>query len=92
MLFRAATGRQQVWSGRSLLGSMLAGWGVFNFIEGLVDHQLLGIHHVLPGHPNQLLFDMLFLGSGVVLAAIGASLARSGQRQTEDAQHQVATG
>jgi uncharacterized membrane protein len=25
---------------------LLAGWGVFNIVEGLIDHQLLGLHHV----------------------------------------------
>jgi Predicted membrane protein (DUF2243) len=28
------------------VGVLLAGWGGFNLVEGLVDHQLLGIHHV----------------------------------------------
>jgi uncharacterized membrane protein len=82
MLFRAARDQAQTWAGRSLLGAMVAGWGVFNFVEGLIDHHLLGIHHVLPGHPNELLFDLLFLASGVVLMAVGAVLVRSGQRQT----------
>ena len=27
-------------------GGVLAGWGVFNVVEGLIDHQLLGAHHV----------------------------------------------
>src|SRR5687768_16745235 len=27
-------------------GLVLAGWGVFNLVEGLVNHQLLGVHHV----------------------------------------------
>ena len=71
LLFRAGGQPSQNWSGRTLLGSMLVGWGTFNFAEGLIDHQILGLHHVLPGHPQQFLFDMLFLGSGVLLAALG---------------------
>jgi uncharacterized membrane protein len=31
---------------RSHVGMLLAGWGVFNLVEGLIDHQVLGIHHV----------------------------------------------
>ena len=81
LLFHAARASQQVWSGRTLVGSMLAGWGLFNFVEGLIDHQLLGIHHVRPGHPEQFLFDMLFLASGGVLILIGSSLAREGPRR-----------
>jgi hypothetical protein len=26
--------------------AVLLGWGIFNVVEGLVDHQLLGLHHV----------------------------------------------
>jgi uncharacterized membrane protein len=33
-------------SGRSLLGWMLAGWGIFNVVEGVIDHLILGVHHV----------------------------------------------
>jgi uncharacterized membrane protein len=77
MLFRAARHAGPVWNGRVLFGSMLAGWGLFNFGEGLIDHQILGIHHVLPGHPHQFWFDMLFLASGVVFFMIGARLIQS---------------
>jgi uncharacterized membrane protein len=45
---------------------MLAGWGSFKLIEGIIDHHLLGIHHVRSG-PNQLLFDPSFLIFGAVL-------------------------
>ena len=82
LLFRAARDRLQLWAGRSMLGAMLAGWGVFNFVEGLIDHHVLRIHHVLPGHPNEFLFDLLFLASGLVLLVVGSVLVRSGQRPT----------
>ncbi len=28
------------------LGAMLLGWGAFNLVEGLINHQLLGLHNV----------------------------------------------
>jgi uncharacterized membrane protein len=65
-------------SGRSLLGLLLAGWGLFNLVEGIVDHHLLGIHHVKSGS-NQLLFDLAFLALGVMLLAGGWALYRSEQ-------------
>lgn len=77
MLFRAARQSDAMVRGRVLVGSMLAGWGLFNFIEGIIDHQILGIHHVLPGHPNQLWFDLLFLVAGILLFLIGARLIHS---------------
>lgn len=27
-------------------GLVMAGWGIFNLVEGLVDHHLLGVRHV----------------------------------------------
>jgi uncharacterized membrane protein len=33
-------------AGRHLAGLMLAGWGAFNLVEGIVDHQILTVHHV----------------------------------------------
>ncbi len=82
MLFRAARHTGPAWSGRVLFGSMLAGWGLFNFIEGIIDHHLLRIHHVLPGNPHQLSFDLLFLAAGVGLFMIGTRLIRSAETAT----------
>lgn len=75
---RVTQQRRQVWGSRVLWGWMLVGWGLFNLIEGLIDHQILGIHHVHSG-PNQLMWDMIFLASGVVLMVIGWMMARSGR-------------
>jgi uncharacterized membrane protein len=77
MLFRAARHVGSGWNGRVLFGSMLSGSGLFNFVEGLVNHQILGIHHVLPGTPHQFLFDMLYLGNGLLFVMIGAWLISS---------------
>jgi len=33
-------------SGRLLAGGMLAGWGLFNIIEGVINHHLLGLYNV----------------------------------------------
>ena len=51
-------------------GSLLVGAGLFDFFEGLIDHQLLGIHHVKPG-PNEFAWDMGFLAVGLGLAVLG---------------------
>jgi len=83
LLFRAATHAGPAWKGRILFGSMLAGCGLFNFLEGIIDHQIFGIHHVLPGHPHQLLFDMLFLANGVLFFMIGAWLMRSPRKAAD---------
>jgi uncharacterized membrane protein len=47
MLFRAGARRQHAWSGRTFAGALFIGWGLFNFIEGLINHHILNIHHVV---------------------------------------------
>jgi len=76
LLFRAGRRADSVWSGRALLGAMLGGWGLFNLVEGVIDHQVLGIHHVHPG-ADQLAWDIGFLITGPVLIGIGAALGLS---------------
>lgn len=55
---------------RELLGSVLVGAGLFNLVEGVIDHHILEVHHVRPG-PDQLTWDLLFLAVGAVLVAWG---------------------
>lgn len=53
-------------------GLLLLGWGVFNLVEGLLDHHLLSMHRVrdLPVHVPA--YDLVFLGiGGIGLMAIG---------------------
>jgi uncharacterized membrane protein len=76
LLWRAGARRDVVWCGRLLVGAMLAGWGLFNLVEGLIDHQLLGLHHVKPG-PSQLAWDLGFLALGALQLLGGWALARS---------------
>lgn len=59
---------------RAVLGGGLAGWGYFNLVEGLIDHQLIGLHHVHPG-ANEVAWDMGFLLVSVLLVGAGFALA-----------------
>jgi uncharacterized membrane protein len=78
MLFRARRADRITWPAAVLYGPMVAGWGLFDLIEGLIDHQLLGIHHVHPG-AEQLAWDLGFLLiGGVGLVALGYAIARAG--------------
>ena len=46
LFWRAAHRPHVYWSSKLLIGTGLMGFGLFNVVEGLIDHQLLGIHHV----------------------------------------------
>lgn len=77
MLYTRVTDhRRRLWSSRALWGWVLVGWGLFNLVEGVVDHHILGIHHVRSGD-NQTLWDIGFLVLGLVLIAGGWALQRS---------------
>lgn len=83
MLFsRVQHSRGRVWASRALWGWVLVGWGLFNLVEGLVDHQILGIHHVRSG-PHQLAWDMGFLALGAVLVIGGWLLQRGASFRDE---------
>lgn len=78
LLFRAGQRPDAAWSGRMLLGSALAGWGLFNLVEGVIDHHILGLHHVVENASSHWPGDLAFLASGVVLVAVGVVLVRRG--------------
>jgi uncharacterized membrane protein len=81
VLWRASTRNGIIWVAHVLIGAILIGWGSFNLVEGLVDHQLLGIHHVrddLPPGAAKLAWDMGFLAWGALMLAIGWRLTGIG--------------
>jgi uncharacterized membrane protein len=69
-LWVAGSRDEVVWSPRCFVGALLLGWGLFNFIEGMLDHELLGIHHVHPG-AGQLGWDLGFLAVALLQIAAG---------------------
>jgi uncharacterized membrane protein len=71
---------ETLWSPRVFVGALSMGWGLFNFVEGVIDHQLLAIHHVHPGN-GELGWDLGFLAFGLVQIVIGVAAVRSGVRQ-----------
>lgn len=65
---------------RTLIGGMLAGWGLFNTAEGVIDHHVLRLHHVRPG-PDEMLYDLGFLVWGVVMLVLGLAMVRRAARR-----------
>jgi uncharacterized membrane protein len=61
---------------RTQVGMLLAGWGLFNLVEGLIDHEILGIHHVRDDLGGPVSWDRGFLALGVVLFVGGTLLGR----------------
>jgi uncharacterized membrane protein len=69
---------------RMHFGTLLLGWGLFNVVEGLIDHQILGIHHVRDDLGGPIGWDLGFLAFGAGLIAVGYALRRSGKTQLEN--------
>lgn len=74
---RVTHSRGRIWASRSLWGWVLLGWGLFNLVEGVIDHHLLGIHHVRGG-AHQLWWDLGFLALGASLMVAGWLIQRGG--------------
>ena len=55
----------------SLLGWMAVGWGIFNVVEGIIDHHILQVHQVRPDASNPLVWDIGFLIFGGLLIVGG---------------------
>jgi uncharacterized membrane protein len=76
LLWHALSGGHRV-SWRSLVGLMVAGWGIFDLVEGIVDHHILTIHHVRDDVADPLWWDLGFLAFGALLVIVGVALHRS---------------
>ena len=71
MLWSAAFHRYTIPSLKAFVGAMIFGWGLFNLVEGIVDHQLLAIHYVRQV-PNYTVYNLTFLViGGVAFILIG---------------------
>lgn len=81
LLWSGLRGGHRAWPTSAFVGTLLFGFGLFNVVEGLIDHQILGIHHVRPG-PYQLAYDLGFLIWGAVMLLVGWRLMRNERRAT----------
>lgn len=77
LLWRGGRRGDVPWSGRALLGMIAVGWGLFNLVEGIVDHHILTIHHVRYSGSDALPWDLGFLAFGALLVAGGWWLYRA---------------
>lgn len=70
LFWRAARRPDVPWSGKAFVAAMFVGWGLFNLVEGVIDHHILHLHHVVE-RLGVSAFDYAFLASGVVFIVGG---------------------
>jgi len=89
LLWRAAHRTHRRWSHTWLAGTILMGFGLFNVVEGLIDHHLLGIHHVNETMPpaQWIYWDIGFLAWGALMLLGGWRLMRTGRQETPVMRH-----
>jgi len=65
-------------SGKLLAGGLIAGWGLFNITEGIIDHQLLKLHNVVEFSTNHAIANYSFLGISVLMLIISFVIIKRG--------------
>lgn len=81
ILWRTARRRHLRWSGKLLGATLLIGFGLFNLVEGIIDHHILGIHHVNETVPREqwIYWDIGFLVWGAAMLVGGWFLLQAGR-------------
>jgi uncharacterized membrane protein len=69
-------------SGSLLGGGLLLGWGLFNIVEGTIDHHLLKLHNVREITANPDAWNFGFLALSVLMIILGSWLVRKSQHTT----------
>jgi uncharacterized membrane protein len=85
-LWRHARRRHVVWSTRLIVATLLIGFGAFNVVEGIVDHHILGLHHVNETVPRSqwIYWDIGFLAWGAAMLIGGWLLLRRVRTSSHD--------
>jgi uncharacterized membrane protein len=74
LMKRWRTGRGPL---RQAAAGVLVGAGGFNLYDGTIQHKLLGLHQVRTGAPNNLPYDLVFIGLAAVTLLAGLLLLRA---------------
>lgn len=64
-------------SGKLLAGGLLSGWGLFNIVEGVIDHHMLKLHNVMELAINHDPANYAFLGVSVLMLLMGYAILNS---------------
>ncbi|MBD8555939.1 DUF2243 domain-containing protein [Rhizobium sp. CFBP 8762] len=79
VLWRSARKQHFEWSFYELIATLLIGFGVFNLVEGIIDHHVFGLHHVNETVPRDqwIYWDIGFLLWGAAMLVAGIMMMRN---------------
>jgi uncharacterized membrane protein len=80
LLWNALKDRTTTLSNRILFGGLLFGWGLFNIVEGIIDHHLLVLHQVREVSTNPPVWNYGFLGFSLLILILGWRLIQQGRK------------
>jgi len=85
LLWKAGRTQGALWSGKLLTGGLILGAGLFNLVEGIIDHHILKVHHVVQRAEGQtqLMWDLAFDASGIALIIVGLLLIKNATRASQ---------
>jgi uncharacterized membrane protein len=81
LLWRLLFRKSISYSGNLLAGGLLLGWGLFNLVEGIIDHHLLKLHNVREITAHVDAWNYGFLGLSVLMIIGGFSLANQEKKR-----------
>jgi len=68
-------------SGKIFAGGLLTGWGLFNIVEGIIDHHILKLHNVVEVSMDHDSGNFIFLGMSVLIIIAGYLLIKNDRRK-----------
>jgi len=86
LLWKVATKKAVDLSGKILIGGLLAGWGIFNIVEGIIDHHLIKLHNVKELSLNPDIWNFSFLALSIIMIIVGYLLINKRERKHSSAQ------
>jgi uncharacterized membrane protein len=79
MLWKAVKDPANNLSNRLFAGGLILGWGLFNVVEGILDHHVLVLHNVREISESPSSWNFGFLGLSVVMLLMGWQLIKKGR-------------
>lgn len=76
LLWRVLKHKNADSSGNLLVGGLVTGFGLFNILEGIIDHEILKLHNVREVTPDKEVWNLGFLIISVVLVIVGLIISR----------------
>jgi uncharacterized membrane protein len=81
LLWRALKNPAVKADGLTYWGALFSGWGIFNLVEGIIDHYVLQVHHVVES-AGLSFYDHIFLASGIIFIGMGMILMKAGVKKS----------